>query len=202
MRSGSRLVWLGLTPEPERELPVAVATLRAHRARGAGAPTGRELEPWIEAEVRRIDALILHGTQRTWLRYLSEVTALIQATAPDPTPEPTPDPNPIPDPIPDPDPELAPPAHTAEPTPDPVDHEVSCTFDGVSPLKLHDQRELTGTAGAAAGDRAVTLHAAETVLEHHRMLIGLPGRAYERVSGDREALARVVAQLRGKAVRT
>jgi hypothetical protein len=122
MRSGSRLVWLGLTPEPERELPVAVAALRAHRADPAA--TDIDLRPWIDAEARRIDSLIMHGTQRSWLRYLSEVTALVTT------------------------------ADTENPT--------------------------------------TVLHAAETVLEHHRMLIGLPGSAYERVTRDRKALARIV----------
>ena len=39
---GRRVVWLGLTPEPERELPDAVATLRARLTPAPGrTPTPR-----------------------------------------------------------------------------------------------------------------------------------------------------------------
>ncbi|WP_020525527.1 hypothetical protein [Catelliglobosispora koreensis] len=61
------LVWLGLTPEPERELPAAVAVLRG------GSET---------AERQRISKLLLHGTQRQWLRYLDEVAELALAAQP------------------------------------------------------------------------------------------------------------------------
>jgi hypothetical protein len=63
-----RASWLSITPEPERELPAAVATLAAgHRA-------GADL---IAAEQARIERLILHGSQRRWLAYLHDVVDLI-----------------------------------------------------------------------------------------------------------------------------
>ena len=61
------LVWLGLTPEPERELPAAVAVLRG----------GSETD-----ERQRISKLLLHGTQRQWLRYLDEVAELALTARP------------------------------------------------------------------------------------------------------------------------
>jgi hypothetical protein len=65
-----RASWLSITPEPERELPEAVATLAAgHRA----APD------LVASEQARIERLILHGTQRRWLAYLHEVVNLIAA---------------------------------------------------------------------------------------------------------------------------
>jgi hypothetical protein len=65
-----RASWLSITPEPERELPEAVATLAAGRRAGPAA---------IAAEQARIERLILHGTQRRWLAYLHEVVDLIAA---------------------------------------------------------------------------------------------------------------------------
>jgi hypothetical protein len=121
---GKRVIWLGLTPEPERELPEAVAALRALDS-GTRQDTG--------SEVRRIRHLILHGTQRTWLRYLADVTALVQRVSAHPHAAPT-----------------------------------------------------TRTA----------LNAAETVLDHHRMLIGLPGSAYDRVAAERDTLTGIVGVLR------
>ncbi|WP_326654398.1 MULTISPECIES: hypothetical protein [unclassified Streptomyces] len=126
--SGRRsLVWLGLTPEPERELPPTVAALRT-RAWGAAA-TPSEL---AAAERRRVETLILHGSQRGWLRYLAEVTDLVTAVA-----------------------------------------------DGSRP-----------------GDRRAALLAGEVVLDHHRMLIGLPGPGYGRTAADRTALESAVRTLR------
>ncbi|MEY9874222.1 hypothetical protein ABH931_003716 [Streptacidiphilus sp. MAP12-33] len=61
-----RNAWLGLTPEPERELPHAVARLRSRPP---------------EAERRRVERLVLHGSRRGWLRYLGEVTALVTHVA-------------------------------------------------------------------------------------------------------------------------
>lgn len=63
-----RGAWLSVTPEPERELPLAVATLRA------GGRTDRSA---VGAEQARIEHLLLHGTQRRWLAYLHEVAELI-----------------------------------------------------------------------------------------------------------------------------
>jgi hypothetical protein len=113
----TRLAWLALTPEPERELPSLVAALRCARepATAADFATARA------AEAARVDRLVLHGTARSWRRYLHEITELIRAAGP-----------------------FAPPD--------------------------------------------VTLAAAEVVLDHHRMLIGLRGDGYRRTSADRLAL--------------
>jgi hypothetical protein len=67
-----RSVWLSITPEPERELPAAVATLRS------GAPaTDRE----VADEEGRIANLITRSGQRQWLRYLHGVLLLTEARA-------------------------------------------------------------------------------------------------------------------------
>ncbi|MFF9783111.1 hypothetical protein [Streptomyces nigrescens] len=125
--SGRRnLIWLGLTPEPERELPATVAALRTAR-RTADTPAGA-----TEAERRRVERLILHGTQHGWLRYLAEVTGLVTAVA----------------------------------------------------------------SRTRPGDRRAALRAAEVMLDHHRMLIGLPGPGYDRTAADRSALERAVRTLR------
>jgi hypothetical protein len=60
--------WLSVTPEPERELPRAVATL-AH----SGTPS----EEAVAAEQARIERLVLRGSQRAWLDYLHGVVELI-----------------------------------------------------------------------------------------------------------------------------
>jgi hypothetical protein len=65
----ARRAWLSLTPEPERELPAAVATLRLRRTPPVDA---------VSAERERIERLILAGHERQWLAYLSEVVALIE----------------------------------------------------------------------------------------------------------------------------
>lgn len=64
-----RAAWLSITPEPERELPDAVATLAAG---------GRPEPAAVDAERRRIEWLVLHGSQRRWLAYLHEVVELIE----------------------------------------------------------------------------------------------------------------------------
>ena len=63
-----RAVWLSITPEPERVLPRAVATLR----HGSRAP-----DALVAAERARIERLLLHGTQERWLAYLHSVVELI-----------------------------------------------------------------------------------------------------------------------------
>jgi hypothetical protein len=63
-----RASWLSITPEPERELPAAVATLTAGRRADRAA---------VAAEQARIERLILRGRQRSWLAYLHEVVDLI-----------------------------------------------------------------------------------------------------------------------------
>ena len=126
--SGRRsLVWLGLTPEPERELPATVAALRT-----AAGPTSTAPPKAARAERQRVERLVLHGTQRGWLRYLAEVTDLVTAVA----------------------------------------------------------------GGTRPGDPRAALLAAEVVLDHHRMLIGLPGPGYGRTAADRTALESAVRTLR------
>jgi hypothetical protein len=67
-----RSVWLSITPEPERELPAAVATLRS-----GGAPSDGE----VAAEAGRIARLITRSGQRQWLRYLHGVLELTESRA-------------------------------------------------------------------------------------------------------------------------
>ncbi len=64
-----RASWLSVTPEPERELPAAVATL----VRGAPAS-----EDAIAGEAARIERLVLRGTRRGWNHYLHRVVELIE----------------------------------------------------------------------------------------------------------------------------
>jgi hypothetical protein len=113
-----RLTWLGLTPEPERELPSTVAALRA--ARSGERVTSAD----VDAERRRVETLVLRGSQRGWLRYLGEVTELVGS----------------------------------------------------------------GCTDSDATIRATARHAGAVVLEHHRMLIGLPGDGYAAAAGQRAAL--------------
>ena len=75
-RAASR-AWLSLTPEPERDLPRALATLRA-----LGPPS----DTAVAAEHDRVQKLILHGSERTWLAWLHE--ALELAAPPPPTDSP------------------------------------------------------------------------------------------------------------------
>ncbi|MDL2079785.1 hypothetical protein QNN03_25405 [Streptomyces sp. GXMU-J15] len=124
MSARRSLVWLGLTPEPEQELPAAVAALRS-------PPDDRPPSVLVAAERRRVQRLVLRGTQRAWLRYLHEVTELVVEAA----------------------------------------------------------RSRTADRGAA-------LLAGEVVLDHHRMLIGLPGRGYDRTAAQRRDLERALARLR------
>jgi hypothetical protein len=62
--------WLSITPEPERELPQAVATLKH-----GGMPPPAE----VAAETERIERLIVRGSERGWLRYLHGVVELIDS---------------------------------------------------------------------------------------------------------------------------
>ena len=64
---GARHRWLSITPEPELELPEALATLRA------GGPPPPEL---VARERARAERLVLRGTRRAWRRYLAEALAL------------------------------------------------------------------------------------------------------------------------------
>jgi hypothetical protein len=73
-----RASWLSVTPEPERELPAAVATL----VRGT-----RPSEDAVADETARLERLVLRGTQRGWNHYLHRVVELIEQRAPDPDPD-------------------------------------------------------------------------------------------------------------------
>ena len=70
--SRTRHAWLSITPEPERELPTAIATLRA-----GGAPSGSA----VEAEQRRVERLITRGSRRAWTAYIADAAALARAAA-------------------------------------------------------------------------------------------------------------------------
>ena len=111
-RAAHRDAWLSVTPEPEAELPAAVAALRS-----GGTPAADQ----IAAERARIQAVVMGGRERDWLAYLSEVVGLVQH----------------------------------------------------------------GAAGAVAPAREV---AAEVVLNHHQLLLGLPGDAGDRTAAEREQL--------------
>ncbi|GGU98100.1 hypothetical protein GCM10010260_37790 [Streptomyces filipinensis] len=124
MSARRSLVWLGLTPEPEQELPAAVAALRA-------PADGHPPPALVAAERHRVQRLVLRGTQGGWLRYLREVTDLVVEAA----------------------------------------------------------------AGPAATDPRPALVAGEVVLDHHRMLIGLPGTAYARTAAQRRDLEEALARL-------
>ena len=63
MSSPAREAWLSLTPEPERDLPAAIATLRA-----GGTPTAEQ----IEAEREHAERLVLRGSRKRWLAWLNE----------------------------------------------------------------------------------------------------------------------------------
>ena len=64
-----RASWLSVTPEPERELPEAVATLRLGR---------RPPPEAVTAERERVERLVLRGSQREWLTYLHDVVELLE----------------------------------------------------------------------------------------------------------------------------
>jgi hypothetical protein len=61
--------WLSVTPEPERLLPGAVATLRA----GARPPVAA-----IERERERVERLVVRARLRDWLAYLSRTLELVE----------------------------------------------------------------------------------------------------------------------------
>ena len=65
--------WLSLTPEPERELPEAVATLR----HGSAAPPER-----VAAERERFERLIVSARRRAYQRWLADARALAVAALP------------------------------------------------------------------------------------------------------------------------
>ncbi|RAG80828.1 hypothetical protein DN069_36025 [Streptacidiphilus pinicola] len=85
MHGSRRNAWLGLTPEPERELPHAVARLRGWLPDAAVLGTAPSVNPVAcaatAAERRRVERLILHGNRRSWLGYLREVAELVADVA-------------------------------------------------------------------------------------------------------------------------
>ena len=87
VRTSSR-AWLSLTPEPERELPAALAVLRraagGERA-GSGGAASRSADVAREAE--RAEALVLRGSEPSYLAWLREAAELATAGARSPDPE-------------------------------------------------------------------------------------------------------------------
>ena len=73
-----RVPWLSVTPEPERELPAAVATLRSGRSASGEA---------VAEEAARIERLILQGSERRWDSYLHDVVSLIERRSGDADPD-------------------------------------------------------------------------------------------------------------------
>ena len=71
---GARDAWLSITPEPERELPAAVAALRAGGRPGDGD---------VAAERRRVEELVTRGSRRAWSAYMADAAALAQAASAD-----------------------------------------------------------------------------------------------------------------------
>jgi hypothetical protein len=67
---GTRHAWLSITPEPERDLPEAIATLKA-----GGAP----LPELVEKERLRAERLVTHGSRRRWRAYVADAAALASA---------------------------------------------------------------------------------------------------------------------------
>ena len=87
VRTSSR-AWLSLTPEPERELPAAIAVLRratGGECAGTGAVAGRSADVAREAE--RAEALVLRGSEPSYLAWLREAAELAAAGARSPDPE-------------------------------------------------------------------------------------------------------------------
>jgi len=81
VRTSSR-AWLSLTPEPERELPAAIAVLRRAAAgefAGNGPAAGRSADVAREAE--RAEALVLRGSEPSYLAWLREAAELAAARA-------------------------------------------------------------------------------------------------------------------------
>jgi hypothetical protein len=64
--------WLSLTPEPEHELPRAIAAMRA-----GGRPSDAE----VAAEADRIERVVLAGGRRRWRRWLRETRRLAERSA-------------------------------------------------------------------------------------------------------------------------
>jgi hypothetical protein len=71
--AGARHAWLSITPEPERELPAAIAELRAGGTPTAGA---------VEVERARVEKLVTRASRRAWDAYLAEVSSLARTAPP------------------------------------------------------------------------------------------------------------------------
>ena len=67
--------WLSLTPEPELELPAAIATLRYGPEPGPGD---------LERERARAERLVTRASRRRWDRWLDEARSLAGSRADDP----------------------------------------------------------------------------------------------------------------------
>ena len=68
---GARHRWLSITPEPEFELPEALATLRA-----GGPPSAEQ----VERERARAERIVMRGSRRAWRQYLAEALALADSS--------------------------------------------------------------------------------------------------------------------------
>jgi hypothetical protein len=78
-RTSSR-AWLALTPEPERDLPAAIAVLRVAGPDGAGAAAPAD----VAGETARAEALVLRGSEPSylaWLREAAELAARVNGSA-------------------------------------------------------------------------------------------------------------------------
>jgi hypothetical protein len=73
-----RAPWLSVTPEPERELPAAVAALVCGR---------RPTDEAVADEAGRIEQLILRGSERRWDSYLHQIVELIDRRTGDRDPD-------------------------------------------------------------------------------------------------------------------
>jgi hypothetical protein len=71
VRLPARSAWRSVTAEPERELPAAVATLRA------GGPPDPAA---VERERALLEQIVVRGTERRWLAYLSQAVDLLART--------------------------------------------------------------------------------------------------------------------------
>jgi hypothetical protein len=74
----SSRAWLALTPEPERDLPAAIAVLRA------GGPVPETI---VACERARAGALVLRGRERDYLSWLAEAAWLARNGAASADPE-------------------------------------------------------------------------------------------------------------------
>ena len=68
---GARHRWLSITPEPELELPEALAALRS-----GGPPSAAQ----VELERVRAERLVTCGSRRAWRQYLADALALASSS--------------------------------------------------------------------------------------------------------------------------